>query len=99
MVNCPIYNFAKHRRSEETNIFHPNDIIIVEGIMVFQVEQLLKDGYDLKVFVKAKEVFPFGTLCIKIFSLLKSSFDLILHIGIRCFFLKVSCPFIGVYRF
>ncbi|MDY6003308.1 MAG: uridine kinase [Bacilli bacterium] len=54
-INCPIYNFAKHRRSEKTNIFHPNDIIIVEGIMVFQVEQLLKDGYDLKVFVKAKE--------------------------------------------
>lgn len=54
-VECPVYNFAKHRRTTETVHFESNDIVIVEGIMVFQVPELMVDGYDLKVAVKAKE--------------------------------------------
>ena len=54
-IECPVYNFSKHRRSDETIHFESNDIVIVEGIMVFQVPALMNNGYDFKVAVRAKE--------------------------------------------
>lgn len=54
-VEVPIYNFSKHRRDVNTIHFESNDIVIVEGIMVFQVPALMKNGYDFKVAVRAKE--------------------------------------------
>ena len=54
-VEIPVYNFSKHRRDNITTHFEPNDIIIVEGIMVFQVASLMNGGYDVKVAVNAKE--------------------------------------------
>lgn len=54
-VEVPIYNFSKHRRDINTIHFESNDIVIVEGIMVFQVPALMNNGYDFKVAVRAKE--------------------------------------------
>ena len=53
-VEVPIYNFSKHRRDINTIHFESNDIVIVEGIMVFQVPALMNNGYDFKSDYAAK---------------------------------------------
>jgi uridine kinase len=49
-VYQPIYNFATHRRMEETQPTLPKDIIIVDGILIF-VEKRLRELMDIKIFV------------------------------------------------
>lgn len=49
-IEKPIYDFVTHSRMSETEIVQPSNIIIVEGIMVFAIE-VLKDIYDIKIFV------------------------------------------------
>lgn len=53
-INRPIYEFSTHKRLEETTLVEPNEIMIIEGIMTFQYEELLKQA-DLKVFIDADE--------------------------------------------
>ena len=53
-IERPNYDFATHKRKEETTLVNPSEIIIVEGIMTFQYEELLKLA-DLKVFIDADE--------------------------------------------
>jgi len=55
-IPCPIYDFATHTRKKEVNLIKNNEIIIVEGILIYQVKELLP-LLDLKVFITAnKEV-------------------------------------------
>lgn len=55
-IECPIYDFSIHRRTSDTNHIESNEVVIIEGIMVFQVEELMKDNtYDLKVAVTANK--------------------------------------------
>ncbi len=49
-VEIPVYDFARHARTEETVIVKPQPVILVEGILVF-VEQQLRDLFDVKIFV------------------------------------------------
>ena len=49
-VDMPIYDFASHRRSEESRRIEPRRVVIVEGILVF-VERRLREHLDLKLFV------------------------------------------------
>jgi uridine kinase len=49
-VEIPIYDFSKHRRSDERRRVEPGPVIIVEGILVFADERL-RENFDLKVFV------------------------------------------------
>jgi uridine kinase len=49
-INKPIYDFAIHNRKEETILVHPKDIIIVEGIMILEDEEL-RNLLDIKIFV------------------------------------------------
>lgn len=50
IVNCPIYDFTVHNRSEKTILIEPREVILVEGILIFQNEELLK-LMDIKIFV------------------------------------------------
>src|SRR5262249_29846932 len=48
----PVYDFTRHVRNAETQLVEPKSIIIVEGILIFENENLRRH-FDLKVFVDA----------------------------------------------
>ena len=51
-VECPIYDYTVHNRSDETITIRPADVILVEGIMVLQNDEL-RSLLDIKVYVEA----------------------------------------------
>jgi uridine kinase len=52
-IEVPVYDFKTHTRASKTTHFEPNEIIIVEGIMVYQVKKILP-FLDIKLFVDAR---------------------------------------------
>lgn len=51
-IDCPVYDFTQHNRSKETTRIEPKQVIIVEGILIFENEQL-RNLMDMKIFVDA----------------------------------------------
>lgn len=51
-IECPIYDFTQHNRSDKTVVIDPSRVIVVEGILIFQDERL-RDLFDIKIFVEA----------------------------------------------
>lgn len=51
-IECPVYDFTLYNRSDETVTINPSKVIIVEGILVLQNEQL-RNLLDIKIFVEA----------------------------------------------
>ena len=51
-ILCPVYDFTVHNRSDETILIKPERVIIVEGILIFENEDL-RNLMDIKVFVDA----------------------------------------------
>ena len=49
-IDCPVYDFTQHNRSDETVRISPKNVIIVEGILIFE-NQPLRDLMDIKIFV------------------------------------------------
>lgn len=49
-VDCPVYDFTQHNRSQETVRVEPRPVILVEGILVLENEDL-RDLMDLKIYV------------------------------------------------
>lgn len=49
-VDIPVYDYKAHTRSEKTFRQEPQDVIIVEGILVLEDERL-RDLMDIKLFV------------------------------------------------
>ena len=49
-IDCPVYDFAQHNRSEDTVHIEPRQVIIVEGILIFENEAL-RDLMDIRIFV------------------------------------------------
>ena len=49
-IDCPVYDFTVHNRSNDTICIVPQQVIIVEGILIFENEQL-RDLMDMKIFV------------------------------------------------
>ena len=49
-IDCPVYDFTQHNRSDETIRIVPKKVIIVEGILIFE-NQPLRDRMDIKIFV------------------------------------------------
>ena len=49
-IQCPVYDFSQHNRSDETIEIAPKSVIIVEGILIFE-NQELRDLMDIKIFV------------------------------------------------
>ncbi len=49
-IDCPVYDFSVHNRSEETVHIVPKHVIIVEGILIFENEQL-RNLMDIRIFV------------------------------------------------
>ena len=49
-IDCPVYDFTVHNRSNDTIRITPEKVIIVEGILIFENKEL-RDLMDIKVFV------------------------------------------------
>ena len=49
-IQCPVYDFTQHNRSNETIEIAPKSVIIVEGILIFE-DEALRDLMDIKIFV------------------------------------------------
>ena len=49
-IDCPVYDFTVHNRSDETTRVEPRKVIIVEGILIFE-NKLLRDLMDIRIFV------------------------------------------------
>ena len=51
-IDCPVYDFTVHNRSDAVTRIEPSRIIIVEGILIFENEAL-RDLMDIRIFVDA----------------------------------------------
>ncbi len=51
-ISQPVYSFVTHNRIQETVETKPSQVIIVEGILIFNSKELL-DLFDIKVYVYA----------------------------------------------
>ena len=49
-IDCPVYDFTQHNRSNKTVHIVPQSVIIVEGILIFE-NQPLRDLMDVRIFV------------------------------------------------
>ncbi|MDO9262192.1 MAG: uridine kinase [Flavobacteriaceae bacterium] len=52
VIEQPVYSFITHNRTKDTHKTHPRNVIIVEGILIFN-SKALRDLFDIKVFVHA----------------------------------------------
>lgn len=52
VIDQPIYSFVTHNRTKDTITTHPRKVIIVEGILIFNSEEL-RNLFDIKIFVHA----------------------------------------------
>lgn len=49
-IDCPVYDFSLHNRSDKTRHIEPGRILLIEGILVL-ADPRLRDMMDIKVFV------------------------------------------------
>ena len=49
-IDCPVYDFTVHNRSDEVTRIEPRKVIIVEGILIFE-DPALRDLMDIRIFV------------------------------------------------
>ncbi len=49
-VECPVYDYTVHNRSDDIVIIEPKQVIIVEGILIF-ADEALRDLMDIRIFV------------------------------------------------
>lgn len=52
-IDCPVYDFSDHNRSDATVRIQPRRVIVVEGILIFQ-DKALRELMDLRIFVDAE---------------------------------------------
>jgi len=52
IIEQPIYSFVTHNRTKDTIKTHPRKVVVVEGILIFNSEEL-RNLFDIKVFVHA----------------------------------------------
>ena len=50
-VQCPVYSYVDHNRTDQTIEIVPTKVIIVEGILIFQ-NPTLRNMFDIKIFVE-----------------------------------------------
>ncbi|WKD86169.1 Uridine kinase [Polaribacter huanghezhanensis] len=51
-INQPVYSFVTHNRTTDVIKTHPRKVVIVEGILIFNNEEL-RNLFDIKIFVHA----------------------------------------------
>lgn len=58
-IQVPIYDFATHKRLGDVVHIHPKPIIIVDGILLFTQEYLVR-CFDMRIFIEAHEDLRFS---------------------------------------
>ncbi len=53
IIEQPVYSFVTHNRTKDTVQTHPRKVVIVEGILIFNNEEL-RNLFDVKIFVHAE---------------------------------------------
>jgi uridine kinase len=53
IIEQPMYSFVTHNRTKDTVQTHPRKVVIVEGILIFNSEEL-RNLFDIKIFVHAE---------------------------------------------
>lgn len=51
-VDCPVYDFALHNRSDKVVRIDPRPVIIVDGILILS-DPALRETFDLRIYVEA----------------------------------------------
>lgn len=49
-VQCPVYDYSVHNRSDKTVTIRPARVLVVEGILIF-ADKALRDEMDIKIYV------------------------------------------------
>lgn len=49
-IECPVYDYTIHNRGNEVTVVEPRNVVIVEGILIFE-NKALCDLMDIKIFV------------------------------------------------
>ena len=50
-IQCPVYSYVDHNRTDQTVEIFPTKVLIVEGILIFQ-DPVLREMFDIKIFVE-----------------------------------------------
>ena len=50
-IQCPVYSYVDHNRTDRTVEIFPTKVLIVEGILIFQ-DPALRELFDIKIFVE-----------------------------------------------
>lgn len=50
-IQCPVYSYVDHNRTDQTVEIVPTKVLIVEGILIFQ-DPALRELFDIKIFVE-----------------------------------------------
>lgn len=53
IIEQPVYSFVTHNRTKDTVQTYPRKVVIVEGILIFNNEEL-RNLFDIKIFVHAE---------------------------------------------
>lgn len=51
-VDCPVYDYSRHNRSDKTIRIEPKKIILAEGILLL-ADKRIRDLLDIKIYVEA----------------------------------------------
>ncbi len=51
-VDCPVYDYSRHNRSDQTVHIEPRKIILAEGILLL-ADKRIRDLLDIKIYVEA----------------------------------------------
>lgn len=51
-IECPVYDYTVHNRSDKVEVIRPTRLILIEGILTL-VDEELRNMMDIKVFVEA----------------------------------------------
>lgn len=51
-IECPVYDYTQHNRSNETITVSPSKVMIIEGILALH-DSRLRDLFDMKIYVEA----------------------------------------------
>ena len=49
-IQCPVYDYSIHDRTDKTTEIHPNKVILVDGILIFENETL-RNLMEIKIYV------------------------------------------------
>lgn len=49
-IECPVYDFTIHDRSDEVTIINPSEVLLIDGILIFENKELCQE-MDIKIFV------------------------------------------------